>query len=173
MQSMNEQTKKKHPLRRLLEKAKPNEKEREKIKKERELESEREREREGVRKERESEKEKKRVKEREKERKMAKEKVQMKTKLKGKEKELKVEPVMESALCVSKQLPLHPDFHTSLPRRALQASVTTSAKVIRCALMAAAAVNKDRSSQSAVSKTTVIKLPGPRSKLPIPLSMWK
>ncbi|XP_042165678.1 FH2 domain-containing protein 1-like isoform X2 [Oncorhynchus tshawytscha] len=181
MQSLNEQTKKKHPLRRLLEKAKPNEKEREKIKKERELESEREREREGVRKERESEKEKKRVKEREKvkekekekERKMAKEKVQMKTKLKGKEKEVKVEPVMESALCVSKQLPLHPDFHTSLPRRALQASVTTSAKVIRCALMAAAAVNKDRSSQSAVSKTTAIKLPGPRSKLPIPLSMWK
>ncbi|KAM9498453.1 uncharacterized protein ACWYII_001881 isoform 3-T3 [Salvelinus alpinus] len=187
MQSLNEQTKKKHPLRRLLEKAKPNEKEREeKIKKkERELESERERE--GVREERESEKvkqkEKKRVKEREKvkekekekekERKMAKEKVQMKTKLKGKEKEVKVEPVMESALCVSKRLPLHPDFHTSLPRRALQSSVTTSAKVIRCALIAVAAVNKDRSSQSTVPKTTVIKLPGPRSKLPTPLSMWK
>ncbi|XP_038862020.1 FH2 domain-containing protein 1 [Salvelinus namaycush] len=109
MQSLNEQTKKKHPLRRLLEKAKPNEKEREeKIKKkERELESERERE--GVREERESEK----------------------------------------------------------------SSVTTSAKVIRCALIAVAAVNKDRSSQSTVPKTTVIKLPGPRSKLPTPLSMWK
>uniref|UniRef100_A0A4W5N5D0 FH2 domain-containing protein n=2 Tax=Hucho hucho TaxID=62062 RepID=A0A4W5N5D0_9TELE len=182
MQSLNEQTKKKHSLRRLLEKAKPKEKEREeKIKKkERELGSEREKERERERekekqKEKEKEKEKKRVKEREKEkeRKMAKEKEQMKTKLKGKEKEVKVEPVMESAVCVSKRLPLLPGFHTSLPRRALQSSVTTSAKVIRCALIAAAAVNKDRSSQSTVQKTTVIKLPGPRSKLPTPLSMWK
>ncbi|XP_014052470.2 FH2 domain-containing protein 1 isoform X1 [Salmo salar] len=182
MQSLNEQTKKKHPLRRLLEKAKPNEKEREeKIKKkERELESERERERESENV-KQKEKEKKRVKEREivkekekeKERKMAKEKVQMKTKLKGKEKEVKVEPVTESALCVSNRLPLHPDFHTSLPRRAFQSSVTTSAKVIRCALIAAAVVTKDRSSQSTVPKTTVIKLPGPRSKLPTPLSMWK
>ncbi|CAB1316334.1 unnamed protein product, partial [Coregonus sp. 'balchen'] len=202
MQFLNEQTKKKHPLRRLLEKAKPKEKEREKEKikkeesemerekkRERDKLREREKEREGVKEERESEKvkqkekekenkrakemEKVKEKEKEKERKMAKEKEQMKTKQKGREKEVKVEPVMESALCVSKPLRLHPDCHTSLPRRVFQSSVTTSAKVIRCAVIAAVAVNKDRSSQSTVPKTAVTKLPGPRSKLPTPLSMWK
>ena len=60
--------------------------------------------------------------------------------------------------CTLTVIPLYP----AVPFRAL----TTSAKVIHCAVIAAAAVNKDR--RSTVTKTPVEKLPGHRSKLPTP-----
>ncbi|XP_045078680.1 FH2 domain-containing protein 1-like [Coregonus clupeaformis] len=82
----------------------------------------------------------------------------------------------EAASTWSSLLPLRNSMRSPTPstfRDHTESSVTTSAKAICCAVIAAAAVNKDRSSQSTVPKTQVTKLPGPRSKLPTPLSMWK